>query len=311
MLHRISGIVLHSRKSGKARYNSEPRQNNGGKMMALAYLQATFRQLRTGVCVYGLGAALLLGGCAGTPESELVPEERPVAELFAEAQGEMGAGRYQAAAAGFEEVERQHPYSALAVRAQILSAYAYYLDRRYEDAIGSLQRYIELNPGSSNIAYAHFLLAMCYYEQISDVERDQDITRQALQRLEDVARLFPQSVYARDAQLKIDLTIDHLAGKEMEIGRFYQRKANFVGAINRYRVVVEQFDQTTHVPEALYRISEAYLAMGFVAEARRNAAVLGHNYPQTIWYRRGYELFQERAVVEDDGWFARVFGLAG
>jgi outer membrane protein assembly factor BamD len=194
------------------------------------------------------------------------------------------------AAESFDEVERQHPYSVWATKAQLMAGYAHYEANKYDEAIIALERFIQLHPGNRDIAYAHYLKALSYYEQISDVSRDQLATERARQSLQELIRRFPNSKYARDARLKLDLTLDHLAGKEMEIGRYYLRKDQYLAAINRFRHVVDRYQTTTHVPEALHRLAEAYSALGVTVEAQRNAAVLGHNYPGSEWYIDSYKL---------------------
>ena len=203
---------------------------------------------------------------------------------------ELGAQEYKTAAKSFEEVDRQHPYSVWATKAQIMAAFAYYQSNKYDDAIIALDRFIQLHPGHRDLAYAYYLKALCYYEQISDVGRDQRITQQALEALAEVVKRFPGSPYARDARLKIELAIDHLAGKEMAVGRYYQANQQYVGAINRYRVVIERYQTTTHVPEALHRLVESYLALGVKSEAQEAAAVLGYNFPGSEWYQDSYFL---------------------
>ena len=244
-------------------------------------------------------AAMILVGCSSDDTPEYV--ERPVEELYNEAVDQVETEDYAAAAETFLEVERQHPYSVWATKAQLMSAFSYYSDGQYDDAILSADRFIQLHPGNRDIAYAYYLKALSYYEQITDVGRDQRITELALQSLDDVVRRFPDSRYAGDARLKIDLTRDHLAGKEMEIGRYYHERENYLAAINRYRTVVEDYQTTTHVPEALLRLSEAYTALGIEPEARANAAVLGHNFPGSDWYIDSYELVEGKVVRDLDG----------
>lgn len=244
-------------------------------------------------------AAMILVGCSSDDTPEYV--ERPVEELYNEAVDQVETEDYADAAETFLEVERQHPYSVWATKAQLMSAFSYYSDGQYDDAILSADRFIQLHPGNRDIAYAYYLKALSYYEQITDVGRDQRITELALQSLDDVVRRFPDSRYAGDARLKIDLTRDHLAGKEMEIGRYYHERENYLAAINRYRTVVEDYQTTTHVPEALLRLSEAYTALGIEPEARANAAVLGHNFPGSDWYIDSYELVEGKVVRDLDG----------
>jgi outer membrane protein assembly factor BamD len=209
---------------------------------------------------------------------------------------EMQRGFYREAARAFEEVERQHPYSVWATKAQLMAAYAHYQGNDYDEAVVALDRFISLHPGNPDIAYAYYLKALSYYEQISDVERDQKMTDLALSTLKEIIARFPDSRYARDAKIKIDLAVDHLAGKEMEIGRYYLKRGNWLAAVNRFKAVVDKYQTTTHVPEALHRMSEAYTAMGLHDEARRVAAVLGHNFPGNDWYMDSYEMIEEKQV---------------
>jgi outer membrane protein assembly factor BamD len=233
-------------------------------------------------------SALAVAGCAGSNEEEYV--ERPVEELYNQALDQLEDGDPRQAGQAFEEVERQHPYSQWAIRAQLMSAYAFYQANEYDEAIAAARRFIDLHPGHKDVAYAYYLIGVCHYEQISDVGRDQKMTEQALEAFDELIRRFPNSRYARDAQLKADLARDHLAGKEMEIGRYYLRRGKYVAAINRFRNVIERYQSTTHVPEALHRLTEAYLSLGVADEARRTAAVLGYNFPSSRWYEDSYRL---------------------
>jgi outer membrane protein assembly factor BamD len=260
---------------------------------------------------WNLVAVLVVAGwltaCASTPEEYV---ERPVEDLYNRAMDLLGTGAYESAASAFDEVERQHPYSVWATKAQLMAAYAHYLANNYDDAVLAAKRFIDLHPGHRDVAYAYYLVAISYYEQISDVGRDQKMTELALESLEEVVRRFPESEYARDARLKIDLTRDHLAGKEMEIGRFYLRQGYYIAAINRFRVVIEKYQTTRHVPEALHRLTEAYLALGVVDEAKTAAAVLGYNYPGSDWYMESYALLtgvDVRPEVNKKSWIARAW----
>ncbi|MEX2201069.1 MAG: outer membrane protein assembly factor BamD [Dongiaceae bacterium] len=235
---------------------------------------------------------LALAACSGDDEEEI--PETPAEELYYIAFVTMQDDKLETAAKMFEEVERQHPYSRWATQAQLMAAYSYYLSDAYDDAIIALERFIELHPGNRSAPYAYYLLSLCYYDQITDVGRDQRNTELALQSLAQVVARFPNTDYARDASLKIDLTQDHLAGKEMEIGRYYQMQGHHLAAINRYRRVIDRFQTTTHVPEALHRLVESYLALGVVEEAQQTASVLGHNFPGSDWYQDSYALLVER-----------------
>lgn len=246
-------------------------------------------------------SAMLLSGCSslglggGRDGTDTRYVARDVNTLYLAAKDRLDRGQYQMAAALFDEVERQHPYSPWARRAQLMSAFSYYMAQKYNDSISSARRFLSIHPGNKDAPYAYYLIALCYYEQISDVTRDQKITEQALSALGEVQRRYPNTRYAADAGLKIDLVRDHLAGKEMEIGRFYQRRALWLAASLRFKEVVQKYETTTHAPEALYRMTESYLAMGIPEEAKRSAAVLGANYPGSKWYSRAYELMQKHA----------------
>ncbi|MDG4719853.1 MULTISPECIES: outer membrane protein assembly factor BamD [Thalassospira] len=234
------------------------------------------------------GMAILLAACSSNEAPEYI--ERPVSELYNGAQDLLDAKEYQKAAEAFDEVERQHPYSVWATKATLMAAYSYYQDNKYDDAINALDRFISLHPANPDVPYAYYLKALSYYEQISDVGRDQQMTQHAMEALDDVIRRFPDSKYSRDAKLKKDLTVDHLAGKEMNVGRYYQDRQEFLAAINRFKSVIEKYQTTTHVPEALARLTECYLALGLEGEAKRTAAVLGHNFPGSEYYSESYDL---------------------
>jgi len=254
--------------------------------------------------------AMVLAACGGSDENPYV--EREVHNIYNAAVDSLESGDYAEAATRFDEVERQHPYSVWATKAQLMAGFAHYQANRYDEAIIALERFIQLHPGNRDIAYAYYLKAVSYYEQISDVSRDQLATERARQSLQELIRRFPNSKYARDARLKLDLTRDHLAGKEMEIGRYYLRKDQYLAAINRFRLVVDRYQTTTHVPEALHRLAEAYAALGIMDEAQRNAAVLGHNYPGSEWYTDSYKLVAGIDVRADKekgkkGIFARAW----
>jgi len=252
-------------------------------------------------------ALAALAACAAEEKPYV---EEPVDRLYNRAVDAANAGNWETAAKTFDEVERQHPYSAWATKAQIMAAYAYYQRNAYDDAIAAADRFIQLHPGHKDSAYAYYLKGISYYEQIADVARDQGTTEKALASLNDVVQRFPTSEYARDARLKIDLTRDHLAGKEMTIGRYYLRQGQYVAAINRFKVVVEKFQTTTHVPEALHRITECYLALGVVDEAQNSAAVLGHNYPGSEWYIDTYAMLTGKNVrpeAKQSSWLSRLF----
>jgi outer membrane protein assembly factor BamD len=237
--------------------------------------------------------AFSVAGCARKAKSDLPYVARDVGTLYSAAKQRLDQHQYKQAAALFDEVERQHPYSIWARRAQLMGAFSYYLNRDYPEAIASAQRFLAVHPGNRDAAYAYYLVGVSYYEQISDVTRDQKITQQALESLGELTRRYPTSKYASDARLKIDLVRDHLAGKEMEIGRFYEERGQWLAASLRFRAVVDNYETTTHVPEALMLLTETYLALGVPTEAKKSAAVLGANYPGTDWYERAYKLMQD------------------
>ncbi|MBV7260096.1 outer membrane protein assembly factor BamD [Erythrobacter crassostreae] len=232
---------------------------------------------------------------SGSAEEDVAYVARDVESLYGEAQRRLDRGNTLLAAALFDEVERQHPYSPWARRAQLMSAFSYYIARDYNKSIRNAQRFLSIHPGNKDAPYAYYLIALSYYEQISDVNRDQKITEQAKTALREVNRRFPQTEYAADARLKLDLVDDHLAGKEMEIGRHYQRSGQWLASAIRFRNVVEKFDTTSHTPEALYRLTESSLALGLRQEAVKYTAVLGANYPGDEWYEKAYKMVQDKA----------------
>ncbi len=244
-------------------------------------------------------AALAVGlsGCSGggKPKKDVAYIARDVDTLYIAARGRLDAGDAKQAAALFDEVERQHPYSPWARRAQLMGAFSYYVARDYAKSVQAAQRFLSVHPGNKDAPYAYYLIALCYYEQISDVRRDQKVTRQALDALTEVTRRYPGTQYATDARLKLDLVNDHLAGKEMEVGRFYQGSGKWLAGTIRFRSVIDKYQATSHVPEALYRLVECYLALGIPAEAQKSAAVLGANYPGSEWYARAFKLINAKA----------------
>ena len=254
-----------------------------------------------------IAGGLALSACTSVEE---VYVERPIGELYNSAMDLLLDGSYTAAAQEFDEVERQHPYSVWATKAQLMAAFSYYQTNQYDQAILSASRFIQLHPSHVDAPYAFYLVAISYYEQITDIGRDQRVTEQALAALSELSRRYPNTDYARDAQAKIELASDHLAGKEMEIGRFYLREGNFASAINRFRIVIEEYQRTTHAPEALHRLAEAYLALGVTDEAQTAAAVLGHNYPGSEWYQASYDLLTGRNLrpeESEESWITRAW----
>jgi len=243
--------------------------------------------------LYPLLVLLSVAACSGdedtTPSAASDPAATPE-QLYSKARAMVDAGDEKESIKAFEEVERQFPASPLATDAQIMAAYSAYKLDDYDQAVAILERFVKLYPSDESTPYAYYLIALCYYEQISDVARDQKITEQAMVSLRDVVRRFPDTEYARDAKIKLDLTEDHLAGKEMQVGRYYLKRGDTLAAINRFRFVVENYQTTSHVPEALHRLVETYMALGVREEAQRYASVLGHNFPESIWYRDSYKL---------------------
>jgi outer membrane protein assembly factor BamD len=281
----------------------------------------TPRALRAAAMILSLAAgASLLSGCSlfGEEENERNNlnrdaanyRERPIDMIYADGWAAIRNGNWALAAAQFNEMERQHPYSPWARRAMLMSAFCSYQANIYDDTIATADQYISLHPGSAEVSYAFYLKAVALYEQIVDVGRDQSATRDALVALQDVVQRFPDTEYARDASLKIDLTMDHLAGKEMSVGRYYLMRRDYIGAINRFRVVVEQYQTTPQIAEALERLTEAYYSLGLDAEAQTAAAVLGANYPGSAWYQNAYTILQGRNLrpQEDKGsWISQAF----
>lgn len=279
-------------------------------------IRSAFQHRRPLFGAIAICSLMLVGACADKQEEYV---ERPVEELYNEAMDLLDKDEFSRASKAFEEVERQHPYSVWATKAQLMSAYAMYERNKYDDAIIALDRFIQLHPGNRDTPYAYYLKGLSYYEQIADVGRDQKMTEMALKSLQEVVDRFPTSQYARDAKLKVDLTRDHLAGKEMAVGRYYLKNGSHLAALNRFKVVVEQYQVTTHVPEALHRMVEVYMLLGLDSEAKRTAAVLGHNYPGNEWYEDTFSLIKtgqpasggrkaademaEPASAKRSGWF--------
>ena len=237
-------------------------------------------------------AVLPLAACAhgGKKASDTAYVARDVSSLYSAAKKTMDQGDYEQAAKLFDEVERQHPYSVWARRAQLMSAFNYYLARKYTESISSAQRFMTIHPGNADAPYAQYLIGMSYYQQIDDVTRDQTTTQQASDAFGELIRRYPDTRYAGDARIKLDLIKDHLAGKEMDVGRFYQRSGQWLAATYRFRTVVDQYQTTTHTPEALERLVECYLALGVPEEAQKAGAVLGRNYPGSYWYKQSLKL---------------------
>jgi outer membrane protein assembly factor BamD len=249
------------------------------------------------VVLVALCVAVSVSACAGKQKKpSMAYEERPVELLYAVGSERLDAKMWNEAINLFREVERQHPYSEWSRRAILMTAYAHYQGNQYDEAIGDADRFVSLYPGNPSASYAYYLKAVCYFEQIVDVGRDQASTEQALGALREVVQRYPRSEYASDARLKIDMVNDQLAGKEMSVGRWYLRNGETLAAIGRFKTVVDRFQTTSHTPEALYRLVEAYLTVGLTDEAKRNAAVLGYNFPGDVWYADAYQLMSGKGL---------------
>jgi len=258
-----------------------------------------------------LSLAMILGqaGCAHHQEDL---DNLPVETLYNKAVDAMAKRDYEKAADLYDHVDTDYPYSVWATKSELMIGFAKYQDSDYDGAVTALDHFIELHPGNRDTPYAYYLKAICYYEQITDIGRDQQATQDAQTALQEVVDRYPDTDYARDARIKLSLTRDHLAGKEMEIGRFYERHGQYIAAIGRYRTVVEKYQTTTHVPEALARLVESYIAVGLPDEARKDAAVLGYNYPNSTWYADSYSLLVHHKLISPDikqktVWYKEIF----
>ena len=292
------------------------------------------RKNRKAAMIHGPGrlagllvAAGLLAGCSGgmpsiseyltgsstdavSPGMEKVDDTKPIAELYNAGLKALREREYRTAVKKFSEVERQHPYSRWATKAILMQAYAQYQRNKYDEAIAAAKRFITLHPGHKDAPYAYYLIALSDYERINDVKRDPTSARKALAALEEVARRYPDTPYARDAKRKAVLARDHLAGKEMEVGRYYLERKNYLAAINRFKTVVKDYQTSTQTPEALYRLTEAYLALGVRSEAQTAAAVLGYNFPKSQWYKDAYSLLNDQGLSPSENkgsWISRAF----
>lgn len=249
-------------------------------------------------------------GDAISPDLQAAEDTEPVAKLYNAGLAKMKDGEFRSAAKKFAEVERQHPYSSWATRAVLMQAYSQYQRSAYDETVNAAKRFITLHPGHRDAPYAYYLIGVSYYEQIGEVTRDATATKKALDSLDEVSRRFPGTPYARDASAKSILAKDHLAGKEMEVGRYYQKKRAHLAAINRFKRVVTEYQTTTHTPEALYRLTETYLALGVRSEAQTAAAVLGHNYPNNEWYRDAYSLLTGQGLrpsANPSSWLSKAW----
>ena len=264
-----------------------------------------------------VGTAFALTGCSdstfhlpGFGDRETRLEGQTPEEIYMDAERLLSEGNPKLAGDTFGEVERLYPYSDWAKRAMLMSAFAYHEGGQYDDSRAAAERYLEFFPADVDAPYAQFIIALSYYDQIVDIGRDQDNTFQALQEMRDIIERYPDSEYAKSAQMKFELALDHLAGKEMEIGRYYLNRGHYTAAINRFRVVVEEYQTTTQTPEALHRLVESYLSLGLVKEAQTAAAILGHNFQGSVWYQRSYALLTGRGLQPanaGDSWLNEVY----
>ena len=279
--------------------------------MSLTNIFDRLRDIRCGFFARLAGLVLLgalVAGCAD--DKNALPPDEPADKLYNEGLTLLNKKEFKDSAKKFEEVDRQHPYSDWGRKSLLMAAFAYYQGGQYEETIAAAKRYVSLHPGSKDTAYAQYLVASSYFDQIPDVNRDQARTQKAVEALAEVARKYPDTEYAESAKKKIEIARDQLAGKEMAIGRFYLEKRNFIGAINRFKVVVTQYQTTRHVEEALMRLTECYMALGITGEAQTAAAVLGHNFPSSPWYQDAYKLVQTGGTEpreNKDSWISKLF----
>lgn len=285
----------------------------------------------------GLVLALALSGCTSLGDGPIAPiqdafrnvpipflnqsreeevrEPAPAGRLYNEGLVLLNQGRFKLAGARFEELERGHPYSDLAKRAILMNAYANYLAQDYDTAATLAERYVTLHPGSEEAAYARFLMGDSHYRMIPDIARDQARAERALRAMAEIVQQYPNSEYAQAAQRRITIARDQLAGREMDVGRYYLTQRAYGAALNRFKGVVQNYQTTRHIEEALYRVTEAYMALGIVQEAQASAAVLGHNYPESQWYKDAFNLLQQGGVApqaSEGSWISRVFrGVTG
>jgi outer membrane protein assembly factor BamD len=290
-----------------------PRKPNGSdRRTAGRRACAVARAVALLVVLTPLGACSTIGDLFGSKDDESVIEE-PADKLYNEGLYLLNDKKeFKMAAKKFEEVDRQHPYSDWARKSLIMSAFAYYEGGDYDESITAAKRYVTLHPGSPDAAYAQFLIGSSYFDRIPDISRDQDRTEKAVAELQEVVRKFPNTEYAASAKKKIDIARDQLAGKEVNIGRWYMQKKDYTGAINRFKVVVTRYQTTRHVEEALMRLTEAYMTLGIVDEAQTSAAVLGHNFPDSPWYQDAYNLVKARGLEPTENkksWISRAFKI--
>lgn len=275
-------------------------------------ISSLFSKLSLVTAALILTASLSLTGCGdrGIGSGSKAVGSDTAQSLFTKAQNAEKGGNMITASELYTEIDRRFPYSPLALKAQIRTAFVLYKAERYDEAVAAADRFIQLHPGHPSVPYAYYLRGLTEYDQISDVGRDQGHTVRAKELFEELVRRFPKSQYSKDARGKIDLTVDQLAGKEMEVGRFYQDDKHYLAAIKRYKAVVQDFERTNHVREALHRLTECYLALGVDQEAQSAAAVLGNNYPKSSWYRESYKLLRTKNLkpkAHQGSWLGRTF----
>lgn len=311
---RLGKTAAHVLKGG-----SSKTQTNSMRMSAMNFqlLPFSFSRAARRLAVFA-GSCMLLAACASTDiadTTDFVDDTRPAPVMFNDALATMEGGDYASAALQFDELEQIHPYSEYAKRALVLGAFSHFSSGKYPEAVNAGRRYTTLHPSGEDAAYAQFIVAQSYYNQIPDVNRDQEQTARAINAFRDLIRRYPDSEYVGPAQEQIRFANDQLAGAEMRIGRFYLDRRNYVASINRFRTVVEEYQTTRHVEEALHRLVENYLTMGVVDEAQTAAAVLGHNFPESDWYARSFALLESGGLSPQENagsWISRSFaGFTG
>jgi outer membrane protein assembly factor BamD len=290
----LSGSCKVTRERNES---TEPRMRNG-----------TPSRLLTGLLM--ACASAVLAGCASSIDSTAAINSDPPDKMYGQADAMMSAGKFEAAAAKFEELDRSHPYSPEARRAMVLAAYAYYKAGKFPEAIASAERYTVMHPGTKDAPFAHHIIGSAYFDDMKGANRDQGATRKALDQFKIIKTRYPDSTYAEQADNRIRICEDTLAAQEMEVGRYYLKRKNYVGAINRFKTVVSDYQTTNHVEEALARLTESYMALGVKEEAQTAAAVLGYNFPQSKWYKDSYALLQSDGLAprEDSGsWISKAW----
>ncbi|HVX36018.1 MAG TPA: outer membrane protein assembly factor BamD [Hyphomicrobium sp.] len=254
---------------------------------------------------------LVLAGCSNGPKldtADLNPD--PPSKMFSDADAMMSKGKFDDAATKFEAVDRDHPYSPEARKSIVMAAYAYYRAGKEAEAIATAERYVTLHPGTKEAPLAHHIIAQSYFDQMNKADRDQTAARKALEQLKILKARYPDSEYAKDADNKIRICLDNLAAQEMDVGRYYLDRHNYVGAINRFKTVVSDYQTTAHVEEALARLVECYMALGITKEAQNAAAILGHNYPDSRWYKDSYALLESGGLAprdDSESWLSKTW----